>query len=258
MNINFLRSFFVNFITLSFIFIIIIISSLSALAQSKRGSPSAMPARGSSAVNYRILANYDYIMTSPSDLNTFSSGLSWTSTNTPTKFDTMNGYSLGVGYLMGAGFLGLEYGYGIQELPSTFIPPSSTVQYSLDYQTVYLLYDWVFNSSSKQSFELGAGVGYALKYQYHWLYKTGGTITEVIWQDNPIVFKVRAHYNYHFTNTFRLRLGATYELASSSNLKADSSNLGVVQGQTLRYSGGQNVKVDTSGLRLNAGLVLAF
>lgn len=258
MNLNFLSTFLRFFLKYFFISSLIFISALTTHAV-ERGSPSAMSAKSKrESINYRILANYDYIMTSPGDLNSFSSALQWNGTNTPTSFGTLNGYSLGAGFLVGSGFLALEYAYGLQELPSTFIPPASTVEYSLNYQTAYLLYDWVFSKGTNQSYELGGGVGYAMKYQYRWLYKTGGTTTEVIWQDTPIVFKVRANYNYHFTNTFWLRVGATYEFATSSNLKADSTNLGVISGQPLRYATGQDVKVDISGFRLNAGLVMAF
>jgi len=261
MNFNFLRSFLVYFSIISFI----LISGLSAQAQ-KKGSPSAMPARASSSVNYRILANYDYIMTNPSDLNNFGAGFTWGgTTKAQGSFGNMNGYTLGASYLAGSGFLGFEYSYGVQELTkTTVIPTSDTIQYTFDYQTMYALYDWVFNRGSNQSFELGGGIGYALKYQYHMIKASGSTIEELIWQANPITFKIRAHYNYHFSNNFRLRVGATYEYATSSSLRADSSHpgitingVGIVSGQNMAVNG-QDVKVDISGLRLNAGVVVAF
>lgn len=255
-----------NFI-FKFFFIPTLIFSFSLGAQAqKRGSPSAMPARSSSAVKYRILANYDYVMTNPSELNDFGATFNWgNTTKAQGSFGTMNGFSLGAGYLMGNGFLGFEYSYGAQELPkTTIVPTSNTIQYTFDYQAIYVLYDWTFGLGKDQSYELGGGIGYALKYQYHWILTTGPTIEELIWQANPITFKIRANYNYHFSNTFRIRAGATYEYATSSSLKADSShpgitvdNVGVVAGQNLS-SAGRDVKVDISGLRLNAGLVLAF
>lgn len=232
-----------------------------------RGSPSVAPARPLSgskpnSPTYRLMANYDYIMTNPSDLNNFNKGIVWNgTTQVQNSFSNLNGFTIGFGYLIGNGYLGFEYSLASQQLPSTtIIPTSQTIQNTLDYQPLYISYDWLFSQGPKQSYELGGGLGYAMKYQYHWLLSNAGTTEEVIWQANPILFKVRANYNYHFSNNIRIRLGAAYEYATSSSLKADSSHptLGVTSGQNLRWAGGQDVKVDMSGFRLNAGLVVAF
>lgn len=242
-------------------FIVIAIFISTVIAQAQTSSPSGGFSGGT--VNYRLLANYDYIMISPNDLNNYNSSITWGgTTQAQGSFRSMNGYSIGAGYLVKGGFIGVEYSYGIQELPNTVITPTtSTIQYSFDYHTLYLMYDWVSNLDTNQSYELGAGLGYALKYQYHWVQKTATAIEEVIWQANPIIFKVRANYNYHFTKNILLRTGATYEYATSSGLTADSNHplLGVTSGQSLRYSAtNQDVTVDVSGFRLNVGATFAF
>lgn len=222
-----------------------------------------------SVLNFRFLANYDYIMTNPNDLNNYDSNTNWgNTTKAQGSFYNMNGYSVGGGYLLGNGYLGLEYAFGMQELPVTaIIPTINTIQYTFDYSTIYAVYDWVFNLASNQSYELGGGVGYALTYQYHWIFKSGSTLEEVIWQanPNPIVFKARASYNYHFTENFRLRAAATYEYATNSNLLADSSHSGliingtsVIANNSLKAANGQSVTADISGLRLSVGLIAAF
>ncbi len=264
MKLRYLHLLLLTFVTLT--------SSHYVFAQApKRASPSSSSSAGTrksssraSSVNFRLMANYDLVMTSPGDLNNFHSNMTWgASTHPQGTFNNMNGFSLGAGFLAGPGFLGLEFNSAIQELPSTqIIPTSSTIQDTLDYQTVYAVYDWVNNLNANSSYELGMGVGYALKYQYHWVLTAGATTEDVIWQANPMVFKVRANYNYHFSDNVRLRAGATYEYATSTNLKASASHptvgTGIVSDQPLRYATGQDVKVDISGLRLNVGLVVAF
>ena len=220
-------------------------------------------------LNFRLLANYDYIMTNPNDLNTYGSNTSWGgTTKAQGDFSNMNGYSLGGGYLIGNGYLGVEYAYGMQDLPTTnIIATTNTIQYTFDYQTIYVLYDWTFNFGINQSYEFGGGIGYAIAYQYHWVYKTNSVLEEVIWQahPSPILFKVRASYSYHFSENLRLRAGATYEYITSSNILADTTHSGlivngsgIIANQNLKSASGQNVTIDMSGLRLSVGLVAAF
>ncbi|MEK6628775.1 MAG: hypothetical protein AABY53_09125 [Bdellovibrionota bacterium] len=262
MNLNFLSTFLRCF----FIFSLIFIASLSSQAQ--RGSPSAMSAKAKrESTNYRILANYDLVMTSPGDLNSQRSTFLWNGT-TPTlgTFGNMNGFTVGAGYLAGSGFLGLEYSSAVQELSNTLIPPGTTsVQDTLNYDVAYVVYDWLFNKAPNQSYEFGLGLGQTLKFQFHNIFTSSGVTEDLIWQATPMVFKVRANYNYHFSSSFKLRVGATYENATSSSLTASANhptiNIAgspVVSGQPLRNNAGQNVKVDISGFRINAGLVLAF
>ncbi len=260
MKINFFRPFFA----------ILILSLVPVSAFAERGSPSVAPARPSSGspVNFRLLANYDFIMTSPSALNDQRAQPPlWNSTTaTQGSFNNMNGYTLGGGYFMGKGFLSVEYSHALQELPNTLIAPGTySVQDTLNYDAVYVLYDWVFNKGGNQSYELGLGAGQAIKFQYHNILTSGGVTEDLFWQATPMVFKARAHYSYHFSNHVRLRLGATYENATSSSMKADSNHptvtiggSSVVSGQTLKSPGGTDTKVDISGFRLNAGLVVAF
>lgn len=260
MKLNFFRTFFIVFV--------LSISTFTAQAQ-KRGSPSVAPARPSSgSVKFRLLANYDFIMTSPGDLNNQRSENLWNSTTaTQGVFNNLNGFSVGGGYMLSQGFLGLEYSHATQDLPNTLIAPGTySVKDSFNYDTVYLLYDWVFNKGANQSYELGLGIGQAIKFQYHNIFTNGAITEDLYWQATPLVFKARAHYNYHFSSNVRLRLGATYENATSSSMKADSNHptvtingLGVVSGQNLKsVISGADTKVDISGFRLNAGLVVAF
>ena len=261
MKINFLRSFFV--------ILVLSLTTIASHAQS-RGSPSVAPAKPSSgsAVNFRLLANYDFIMTSPSDLNNQRAQPPlWNSTTaTQGSFNNMNGYTLGGGYFMGKGFLSVEYSHALQELPNTLIAPGTySVQDTLIYDAVYVLYDWVFNKSGNQSYELGLGLGQAIKFQYHNILTSGGVTEDLYWKATPMVFKARANYSYHFSDHVRVRVGATYENATSSSMKADSNHptitingAAVVSGQTLKSPGGTDTKVDISGFRFNAGLVVAF
>ena len=260
MKINFFRTFFV--------ILALFLTAISAEAQ-KRGSPSVAPARPSSGspVSFRLLANYDFIMTSPGDLNGQRASFLWNSTTaTQGTFNNMNGFTVGGAYFLGQGFLGVEYSHALQELQNTLIAPGTySVKDTFNYDTVYVLYDWVFNKGSNQSYELGLGVGQAIKFQYHNVLTTAVT-EDLFWQATPMVFKARANYSYHFSNHVRLRVGATYENATSSSMKADSNHptitvngSGIVSGQTLKSaSTGADTKVDVSGFRFNAGLVVAF
>lgn len=258
MKTNFFRIFFP---------LVLSLTGIAAVAQS-RGSPSVAPARPSSgSVKFRLLANYDFIMTNPSELNDQRSQNLWNSTTaTQGTFNNLNGFTIGGSYLMGRGFLCVEYSHALQELPNTLIAPGTySVKDSFNYDTVYVLYDWVFSKSAKQSYELGLGVGQAIKFQYHNVFTNGSVTEDLFWQATPMVFKARAHYSYHFSDHVRLRVGATYENATSSSMKADSNHPtitvnggGVVSGQTLKNASGSDTKVDISGLRFNAGIVVAF
>ncbi len=259
MKINFFRTFFV--------ILALFLTAITAEAQ-KRGSPSVAPARPSSSspVSFRLLANYDFIMTTPGDLNDQRASFLWNSTTaTQGTFNNMNGFTVGGAYFLGQGFLGVEYSHALQELQNTLIAPGTySAKDTFNYDTVYVLYDWVFNKGSNQSYELGLGVGQAVKFQYHNVNVNTdtGVIEDLFWQATPMVFKARAHYSYHFSNHVRLRVGATYENATSSSMKADSNHTSfipaIVSGQTLKGAGGSDTKVDVSGFRFNAGLVVAF
>ncbi len=211
---------------------------------------------------YRIYADYNYTMVSPGNLNDYGTSLTWGgTTKVATTFTNLNGYTVGAGYKMDRDYIGAEYSYAIQELPkTTILPGPNTIQYSFDYLTMYLVYDKVFDLNETQSYELGGGIGYAIYYRYHWLQTSSSSTEEVIWQANPIVAKIRATYNYALSDSFKVRVGATYEYATSSSLSSDSAHpliQGIVAGQPLR-SNGQDVTVDISGLRINAGLSLIF
>lgn len=250
-----------NLIKSLVITVLVIIAAIAAQAQVK---PTKAPTKsGSMNSQYRLYGDYNYIMASPSDVNSYGSSLTWGGT---TQYDhsisNLNGFSIGAGYKISTGYFSLEYNYALQELPTkTILPGPNTIQYSFDYLTIYALHDWVFDSGTNQSYELGVGLGYAVKYRYHWLQNSGGATEEVIWQANPLVAKVRANYNYHFSDYLKIRMGASYEYATSSNMSSDSAHPlilgGIVSGQPLR-NGTQDVKVDISGLRINAGLLLEF
>jgi hypothetical protein len=236
-----------------------------ALAQAKASpsnSPKSSSSRSGTNTKIRLLATYDYIMISPSDINRFRSTTLWNGTTaTRGTFDLMNGFTLGGAYQLGSGYAGLEYSFANQELPATSVPPGLfSIQDTLQYQSVYLVYDWVKEINANHSYELGGGLGYALRYEFHWINKTSTGTDDVIWQANPLVAKLRAAYNYHFSHNVKARIGITYEYTPATSLSADGAHPTgpVTSGQVLRYSSGQTVNLDISGLRLNAGLVVAF
>lgn len=217
---------------------------------------------------FRILATYDYVLVNPKDLNDQRSATMWdNTTRSEGNFNALGGFTVGGGYRLGPGFVGIEYNHDSQELANTLILPSNTksIRDTFEYDAVYALYDLVYQPSLNHSFEVGGGVGYAIKYEFHNILSNSGTTEDLYWQDHPLVFKVRANYNYHINENFIVRAGADYEYATSSNMTADSSHPSiiinggtVISGQTLRTNTGQDVKVDMSGFRLHIGGVLAF
>jgi hypothetical protein len=250
-----------NLLKILIISVTLISFSEFALAQAKGGGSKSSSGMGTNA-KIRLLATYDYSMINPNDINNFRSGTLWSGTTaTQGTFNAMNGFTVGAAYLIDSGYVGFEYSGANQELPATTIPPGTfSIQDTVQYQSVYLVYDWVRNINANSSYELGGGLGYALKFEFHWINKTSTGIDDVIWQANPVVAKLRAAYNYHFSRNVKARLGIAYEYATAPSLTADGAHPTgpVTSGQTLRYATGQDVKLDLSGLRLNAGLVVAF
>lgn len=212
----------------------------------------------------RMFANYDFVMVNPSSLNDTRAKTLWgTTTATRGQFSGLNGFSVGGSVLVGPGYLGAEYAFAVQELDDTqIIPTTNKVHDSFDYQSVYAVYDLNYNISENSSWEVGGGIGYAVTYQYHNVFDSSGTKEEVIWQANPILAKVRAAYNYHFSENLRVRVGVGYEYATSDQLTADSNHptigTGIISGQPLRNTSGGNQVVDMSGLRLSAGIVITL
>lgn len=244
------------------------ITVFSALALAQQGSPSAPPNYNPDATaKFRVLADYDYGMVSPGNLNDYRSRQLWNNT-TPSQgtFSALQGFTVGGGFMMGPGFLGLEYSQSFEELPNTQIGATTTfVKDTFEYQSVYAVYDWVFKIDKNQSFELGGGIGYALKYQYYSTLSSNGVQENVMWEDQPWAFKARAFYHYHFTPNILLRAGAQYEYVTSSDMEADANHPTVVinggpviNGQKLRNASGENVTVDMSGVRLSVGATFAF
>jgi hypothetical protein len=206
-------------------------------------------------------------MISPSDLNDQRSNLQWNgTTKAQGTFGALSGFSVGAGIKVEEGFLGLEFNHSTQELQNTLINPTTTsIQDTIQYEAVYAVYDFVIPRGT-YSYELGGGIGYATKFQFHNLLTNNGVTEDINWQANPVVAKVRAHFNYHFSDNIRARVGAAYEYATSSSMTSDANHptviyngSSVISGQSLKNtSNGQDVKVDLSGLRLSAGLVVAF
>lgn len=249
-----------NFISPVLLTLLIVITKSNLYAQTPL--PKAPTKNMPSQTLYRIYADYNYVMANPINLNDYGTSLTWGgTTRSTTTFSNLNGFTGGAGYKMDQSYLGAEYSYATQELPkTTILPGPNTIQYSFDYLSLYLVYDRVFDINETQSYEIGGGLGYALYYRYHWLQSSSTSTEEVIWQSNPIVAKIRATYNYALNDSFKIRVGATYEYAKSSSLSSDSAHpliQGIVAGQALRNNG-QDVTVDMSGLRLNAGLAFVF
>jgi hypothetical protein len=217
-------------------------------------------------INYRILANFEYANSAPNNLNTFRSEILWGGTTaTEGQFSDLTGFSVGTGFMLYEGFLGLELEYASQNLPNTEIGVSGTsIQDGFEYETVQLTYDWVFQESLEHSFELGFGIGMATKFKFTQKILTSSTET-VIWKDSPFTFKLRGFYSYHFSEHVRIRLGLGYEGLSSNSLKSEGDHPGVTlngqpisSGLTLQNSSFENVTADLTGARASAGLVVAF
>lgn len=235
--------------------------SNSALAETERVKPNKFMAERAEPFyhpTFRLFANYDYVMTNPSALNDYRATTLWNSTTVAQgTFGGMNGFSVGGSYLLGPGYLGVEYAFASQELSNTTIAASTTsVHDTFDYQTVYGVYDLAYDINETSSYEFGGGIGYALNYQFHNIFTNGGTTEDVLWSSNPIVFKVRGYYNYHFSENIRARVGASYEYATSDNLTSDSAHptvgTGIISGQAFGHV------VNMSGVRLSAGIVITL
>lgn len=213
-------------------------------------------------VQFRLLANFEYANVNPSALNENRTRTLWNgSTVTQGTFAAPMGFSVGAGYSIWGGFLGVEFGRISEELSSTPIPASTTtVRDGFDLEHVSLTYDYVIPYTHEHSFEAGASVGTALKFRFYNLLESPTASEVIYWQDNPILFKVRGAYNYHFSKHVRFRAALGYEMASSSNMTAAENHPAqtISQGQAYRDGNGQNVTIDFSGLRATAGLVVAF
>lgn len=216
---------------------------------------------------FRILGGYDYSMIAPGDLNDYRARQQWNNT-TPSQgtFNSMHGFTVGGGLRLGPGYFGVEYNRSYQELNNTQITATTTfVQDTFEYESVFAIYDLGFEINESNSFEIGGGVGYALKYRYHNVLTANGVQEDVYWQDQPIAFKLRAFYNYHFTPNIMIRAGGTYEYVTSNDMTVDGNHptvvvngAAIINGQKLRNQDGSNVTVDMSGLRLSIGAAVAF
>lgn len=242
--------------------------ALTANAQTEKPKPNKFAVASAEEMTekarFRLYADYNYVMTNPSSLNDSRSRTLWSGT-TPSRgtFGGMNGFMVGGSYLLGPGYLGIEYSFFSQELPNTLVTGGTlSVKDSFDSQTVFATYDLSYELSHDLSWDVGGGVGYAITYQYHNTFTQSGTTEEVIWQGNPILFKVRGFFNYHFSDNVRARVGAAYEYASTDNMTADTNHptigSGILSGQKLKDPKGASQVVDMSGLRLSAGIVVAF
>ena len=213
-------------------------------------------------VQFRLLANFEYANVNPSALNENRTRTLWNgSTVTQGTFSAPIGFSVGAGYSIWDGFLGFEFGRVSEELASTPIQATTTtVKDGFDLEYVSLTYDYVIPYTAEHSFEAGGAIGTALKFRFYNLLESPTASEIIYWQDTPLIFKIRGAYNYHFSKHVRFRAALGYEMASSSNMTSDENHptQTISQGQPLRDGNGQNVKVDFSGLRGTAGLVVAF
>lgn len=213
-------------------------------------------------VKFRLLANFEYANVNPSALNENRTRTLWNgSTVTQGTFAAPIGFSVGAAFSIWNGFLGFEFGRVSEELASTSIIATTTsVRDGFDLEHVSLTYDYVIPYTSDHSFEAGASIGTALKFRFYNLLESPTASEVIYWQDNPLLFKIRGAYNYHFSKHVRFRAALGYEMASSDNMASDENHptQAITQGQPLRDGNGQNVKVDFSGLRGTAGLVVAF
>ena len=215
----------------------------------------------------RLVANFEYTNTSPKDLNDYRSQSMWVGTPAAAQsFGSLSGFSVGVGYKVGQGYLSLELEHGSQVLSNAAANASgtTTVQDSVEYQTVQIVYDWIYQTSPDYSFEIGLGLGEATQFHYVNALNVNGTLTTINWGDTPFVYKLRGFYSYHFSENVRFRVGAAYEGLSSNGLKAEADYNATYGGQPITKglpfndANNQSVKMDLSGFRASAGIVVAF
>ena len=216
---------------------------------------------------FRITAGVEVANADLSSLNAYRDTILWNGTTVTTgSFNNLTGFNIGAGYYWGPGYLSLEFNRESQDLPATLVTGTGTsVQDSIEMETLQLAYDWVFQKSQTGSFELGLSAGMATQFKFINIFTATGYHETLYWNDTPFVFKLRAFYNYHFSQQVRLRVGLAYESITSDNLKADSNhpNLSlygapITSGQKLLDVQGKAVKVDASGARGLLGLEVAF
>lgn len=210
----------------------------------------------------RILADFEYSNTRPSNLNDNRSRVLWNGT-TPTvgTFSSPMGFKVGIGYSIWNGFVGINFGRISEELGVTNIPSTTTsVRDGFELEQISVSYDYVIQDDPEYSYELGGAVGYATKFRFYNYLENNGTSEVINWSDNPMLIRLSGSFNYHFSEHVRARVGIGYELATSSSLKSEEAHPAqtIIQGQNLLDADGNNLKVDFSGLRANAGLIVSF
>lgn len=215
---------------------------------------------------FRFLANLEYASSSPTDFNDARASNLWGATTaSPESFGSYTGFSVGAGYYIWEGFVGIELENFSKNFSSANITPTATfVQDSFEFETILLTYDWVYQEVPEHSFEIGLGLGQATKYKFSNIF-TGSLNETLVWSDTPFVYKVRAFYNYHFSQHVRFRAGAAYEGISSNKLKLDEDHAGftfngqpATSGLTYEDANGNGITVNMSGLRASVGLAVAF
>lgn len=233
--------------------------------RSVRDAPRAIP-----EATFRLLAMFDQAFTSPKDLNDFKNEQLWSGTNAAgDTFSALPGFSAGIGYKSGSSIYSLELDQHGKKLSGGSVSSTTTARDSLDVQTLQLVYDYVFQDDPDDSIELGVGAGLALRFRYT-NHVTTSSIGQpdnesaIAWEDTPYVFKLRAAYNYYFSENVGARLGVGYQFLTSDNLKAadnyNASYFGVpvTSGKTLTDVNNQNVKIDLSGVTASLGLTVNF
>lgn len=219
------------------------------------------------ATKYRILAEVTFKNSNASDFNDARSLNLWnTTTASPGKFDNLAGFNIGLSYLISSGYLGLEFGRVSQQLSNTTIAPlTTTVNDSIDIETLYLTHDWVYQTTNSQSFEAGLGIGYTTQFKFKNTFTTNGAINTLTWQANPFAAQVRFSYNYHFSHNVRFRANLGYEYITPSEVKTAEDYSSTVyfgqpltSGQPFLDSNSQSVKADFSGAKAAMGIVIAF
>ncbi|MGZ3690461.1 MAG: hypothetical protein ACXVAX_03095 [Pseudobdellovibrio sp.] len=233
--------------------------------QQVQSQKTADPTANVTQPTFRILAAGEYANGNLDSLNQLRAANRWNGTTTTGgSFNNLSGFNIGLGYHLGPGFLGLEFNRDSQFLGATNIASGGfAVQDTLEIETVQLTYDWVWQNSVNQSYELGLSAGTATKFKFGQLI-TGSYTENIYWQDNPIVGRFRFAYNYHFSQQVRLRFGLAYELATTDNIKADANHASTMYGQPitsgrrLTDSQGHPTTIDMSGVRVDLGLVIGI
>lgn len=213
----------------------------------------------SSGGDWKFALTYDMTSIAAKDLNDERDSFKWSNTtSTDGTIGALTGFTAAFGGKVGEGMLLLEYNTLSQTLGKTQITTYSVTD-GFKYDSVYLLYDYPLMTGD-WSFDIGLGLGYALKYEFHNETSYGEDVT---WKGNPLAYKVRGSLCYGLSESIRALFEVQYEMVSSELEAAKDYPMTTIGGVPIAsgqkfMKNGSALKVDMSGIRLGLGLAFVF